>query len=92
METAATNLRALGVDPERVPVVTRDMVKYAKPDPDLFLAAAARLRGFNRDGGDYRGFDLGHAGGAAMSRAGSRTDVRRLWTGGARAGWRSEGV
>ena len=25
------------------PVVTRDQVKYAKPDPDLFLAAAARL-------------------------------------------------
>ena len=43
METAAPNLRALGVDPERVPVVTRDQVKYAKPDPDLFLAAAARL-------------------------------------------------
>ncbi|GAB4072282.1 HAD family hydrolase [Ancylobacter sonchi] len=43
METAASNLAALGVDPERVPVVTRDLVKYAKPDPDLFLAAAARL-------------------------------------------------
>jgi HAD superfamily hydrolase (TIGR01509 family) len=43
METAAVNLAALGVDPERVPVVTRDQVKYAKPDPDLFLAAAARL-------------------------------------------------
>jgi HAD superfamily hydrolase (TIGR01549 family) len=28
----------------RVPVVTRDEVKYAKPDPDLFLAAAERLR------------------------------------------------
>lgn len=24
-------------------MVTRDQVKYAKPDPDLFLAAAARL-------------------------------------------------
>jgi HAD superfamily hydrolase (TIGR01509 family) len=43
METAAPNLRALGVDPNKVPVVTRDQVKYAKPDPDLFLAAAARL-------------------------------------------------
>jgi HAD superfamily hydrolase (TIGR01509 family) len=43
METAAVNLTALGVDPDRVPVVTRDQVKYAKPDPDLFLAAAARL-------------------------------------------------
>ncbi|GJE25417.1 HAD family hydrolase [Methylobacterium organophilum] len=43
METAGHNLVALEVDPESVPVVTRDLVKYAKPDPDLFLAAAARL-------------------------------------------------
>jgi HAD superfamily hydrolase (TIGR01509 family) len=43
METAAVNLQALGVDPDRIPVVTRDQVKYAKPDPDLFLAAAAKL-------------------------------------------------
>lgn len=43
METAAVNLAALGVDPAAVPVVTRDQVRYAKPDPDLFLAAAARL-------------------------------------------------
>lgn len=44
METAAINLAALGVDPARTPVVTRDQVKYAKPDPDLFLAAAERLQ------------------------------------------------
>jgi HAD superfamily hydrolase (TIGR01509 family) len=43
METAAQNLEALGVDPSRVPVVTRDDVRYAKPDPDLFIAAAERL-------------------------------------------------
>ena len=43
METAAVNLAALGVDPKAIPVVTRDEVRYAKPDPDLFLAAAARL-------------------------------------------------
>ncbi len=43
METAAVNLAALGVDPEENVVVTRDQVKYAKPDPDLFLAAAERL-------------------------------------------------
>lgn len=43
METAAVNLAALEVDPTKVPVVTRDEVRYAKPDPDLFLAAAARL-------------------------------------------------
>ena len=43
METASVNLKALGVDPDKSPVVTRDQVKYAKPDPDLFLAAAERL-------------------------------------------------
>ncbi len=43
LETAAVNLVALGVDPAAVPVVTRDLVKYAKPDPDLFLAAAEQL-------------------------------------------------
>lgn len=43
IETAAPNLEALGVDPSKVPVVTRDQVRYAKPDPDLFLKAAERL-------------------------------------------------
>ena len=43
METAKLNLDSLGIDPDLVPVVTRDQVKYAKPDPDLFLAAADRL-------------------------------------------------
>jgi HAD superfamily hydrolase (TIGR01509 family) len=43
METAAVNLAALGVDPAQIPVITRDQVRYAKPDPDLFLAAAERL-------------------------------------------------
>ena len=50
METAAPNIAALGVDPGKVPVVTRDQVRYAKPDPDLFLAAADRL-----------GVDIGHS-------------------------------
>jgi HAD superfamily hydrolase (TIGR01549 family) len=44
METAAPSLEKLGIDLGRVPVVTRDEVKYAKPDPDLFLAAAERLK------------------------------------------------
>ena len=44
METAAVNLAALGVDPKITPVVTRDQVRYAKPDPDLFTEAAKRLR------------------------------------------------
>ena len=44
METAGPIIEALGVDMAKVPVVTRDQVKYAKPDPDLFLAAAHRLK------------------------------------------------
>jgi HAD superfamily hydrolase (TIGR01549 family) len=43
METAGPVLETLGVDLNRTPVITRDQVKFAKPDPDLFLAAAARL-------------------------------------------------
>jgi HAD superfamily hydrolase (TIGR01509 family) len=43
MESAKPTLDMLGV-PTDVPVVTRDQVEYAKPDPDLFLAAAERLR------------------------------------------------
>jgi HAD superfamily hydrolase (TIGR01549 family) len=43
METARHNIEALGVDPAKVPVVTRDQVRHAKPDPDLFVAAAERL-------------------------------------------------
>ncbi len=43
METAGGLIAMLGVDPALVPVVTRDQVRYAKPDPDLFLTAAERL-------------------------------------------------
>jgi HAD superfamily hydrolase (TIGR01509 family) len=43
METAKLNLDALGIDPAVIPVVTRDQVKYAKPDPDLLLEAVDRL-------------------------------------------------
>ena len=43
MDTARPTLKVLGVDLACVPVVTRDQVKYGKPDPDLFLAAAQRL-------------------------------------------------
>ena len=43
METAGHNLEALGVDPSKVPVVTRDQVRHAKPDPDLFVTCAERL-------------------------------------------------
>lgn len=40
--TARFALDMLGLPPD-APVVTRDMVRHAKPDPDLFLAAAAML-------------------------------------------------
>ncbi len=40
--SAAPVLRALEV-PDDVPIVCRDEVPHAKPDPDLFVAAAARL-------------------------------------------------
>lgn len=43
METARPVLENLGVDFARVPVITRDKVQYAKPDPDLFIAAAEAL-------------------------------------------------
>jgi len=43
METARPALEKLGVDPAKAAVITRDEVEYAKPDPDLFLAAAARI-------------------------------------------------
>jgi len=43
METARAGLASLGVDPERHVVITRDLVARAKPDPDLFVAAAREL-------------------------------------------------
>jgi HAD superfamily hydrolase (TIGR01549 family) len=54
METAGPVLETLGVDFLRTPVVTRDQVKFAKPDPDLFLAAADRL-GINPEGASVVG-------------------------------------
>jgi HAD superfamily hydrolase (TIGR01549 family) len=41
-EFTKKSLQSLGVSPE-VPIITRDQVERAKPDPDLFLAAAERL-------------------------------------------------
>ncbi len=40
--TARPALELLGL-PQDTPMVTRDMVRHAKPDPDLFLACAALL-------------------------------------------------
>jgi HAD superfamily hydrolase (TIGR01549 family) len=42
LDAARPTLDLLKV-PDDVPVVTRDQVAHAKPDPDLFLAAADRL-------------------------------------------------
>ena len=41
-QSARRTLDILGL-PADVPVITRDFVDHAKPDPDLFLAAAKRL-------------------------------------------------
>jgi HAD superfamily hydrolase (TIGR01509 family) len=43
MATARYNLELLGLDAASTVVVTRDDVRRAKPDPDLFIAAAERL-------------------------------------------------
>jgi phosphoglycolate phosphatase-like HAD superfamily hydrolase len=43
LETAKASLQLLDMDLSRVPVITRDEVKFAKPDPDLFLKAAEQL-------------------------------------------------
>ena len=42
IESARLSLRLLGIG-EDVPIITRDLVRHAKPDPDLFLAAAEKL-------------------------------------------------
>jgi HAD superfamily hydrolase (TIGR01509 family) len=42
LENARPTLQVLGVSADAA-VITRDQVSHAKPDPDLFLAAAARL-------------------------------------------------
>ncbi len=41
-ESAQPTLDLLGIGAD-VPIITRDQVRYAKPDPDLFLAAARGL-------------------------------------------------
>jgi HAD superfamily hydrolase (TIGR01549 family) len=46
--SAQSRLAMLKV-PREVPVITRDMVAHAKPDPDLFLAAAEILKVETRD-------------------------------------------
>jgi HAD superfamily hydrolase (TIGR01549 family) len=45
---ARLSLELLGVSPD-TPLITRDQVRYAKPDPDLFLTAADRIEVDIRD-------------------------------------------
>ena len=40
MAGARPSLEATGIDLAHVPVITRYRVEHAKPDPDLFIAAA----------------------------------------------------
>jgi len=42
-QTAAPALEMLGIDVARTAIITRDDVQFAKPEPDLFLAAVDRL-------------------------------------------------
>lgn len=42
IQSAGPIIKTLGV-PEGVPIITRDLVEHAKPDPDLFLAAAQKV-------------------------------------------------
>ncbi|AQT94949.1 HAD family hydrolase [Pseudomonas azotoformans] len=44
VSTAKINLKVLGLDINDINIITRDDVKYGKPDPDLFLAAAQKLK------------------------------------------------
>lgn len=43
VDTAKINLKVLGLDFDKINIITRDDVEYGKPDPDLFLAAARRM-------------------------------------------------
>jgi HAD superfamily hydrolase (TIGR01549 family) len=43
LQSAQPTLKLLNLSPD-VPVVTRDDVRHAKPDPDLFVAAAQQLK------------------------------------------------
>lgn len=43
MATAEINLKVLGLDPHKINLITRDEVKYGKPHPGLFVAAAEKM-------------------------------------------------
>ncbi len=91
IESAGPAIAMLGV-PEGVPIVTRDLVPHAKPDPDLFLEAVRQLGLPGRARGRGRRQRLGPAGGAARAHARDRRALGRLWQGGAGAGGGVPGV
>src|SRR5205809_437793 len=76
MESAKPNLDLLGI-PAGVPIVTRDQVEHAKPDPDLFLAAAERL-GVPID----ESVVIGHSVWALLAARRARARARGLLSGG----------
>jgi phosphoglycolate phosphatase-like HAD superfamily hydrolase len=82
IDSARPTLEALGV-PAGVPVVTRDQVVHAKPDPDRRRRAAGGGGQRFRGGGGQR---LGPAGRPAGAGAGGGAAVRRLRPGRAGAG------
>lgn len=43
MSTAEINLQVLGLDKNKITLVTRDDVKQGKPDPSLFIAGADKM-------------------------------------------------
>ena len=92
METARPALELLGIDFERVPVVTRDQVTNGKPDPDLFLTAAERLAVDIETSSGRRRQRLGYAGSPARPCSGDWHAVWRLWPGRAGARRRLSGL
>ena len=43
MRTAKINLKALGLEADKINLITRQDAKQGKPDPSLFLAAAQKM-------------------------------------------------
>ena len=85
--TARPALELLGL-PEDTPMVTRDLVRHAKPDPDLFLAAAALLGVNPRHAMVVGDSVLGPARRAPRRGARRRPAIRRVRPGRAGAGGR----
>lgn len=62
LESARKTVAVLGLDADQIPLVTRDHVRHAKPDPDLFLAGSRASRRGDRGVGGGWGQCLGYAG------------------------------